>query len=104
VDTVEGLGERKVMLGLLTHLDRYEPIDSIKAWDQEVKNFFLTSDSKKRDEFIRKYRANYVFIGPRETYYMEVNKVDIELLKKDFITVYKNQDIEILKTDLKPEK
>jgi len=103
VNSVEGLGERKVMLGLLTHLDRYEPIASIKAWDQEVKTFFSTTDPKKRKDFIRRYQVNYIFLGPDENNYMREYQVDVDQFKKAYFTVYKNQGMEILKTDLKSE-
>ena len=102
VDTVEGRGERKVVLGLLTHLDRYEPITSIKAWDQEVKTFFSTTDFEKREDFIRKYQANYIFLGPDENNYMREHQRDLELFKKPYLSIYKNTDLEILKTGLKP--
>lgn len=103
VDTVEGWGERKVMLGLLTHLDRYEPITSIKAWDQEVKTFFSTTDPQKREDFIRKYQAKYIFLGPEEHNYMREHQGDLEQFKKTYFTIYKNNGIEILKTDFKSE-
>ena len=104
VDTVEGFGERKVILGLLSHLDRYEPMTFIKKWDQEVKDFFSSPELKKREVFIRRYQVGYIFFGPDELEYMKESKVDINLFKKAYLTVYKNQDMEILKTDFKHTK
>jgi len=99
-DVVEGLGERKVILGVLWHLARYESLSSITTWKQEAKNFFLTPDYNKRQGFIRSYQVNYIFLGPGEIEYMLHGGADIPLFKRGYKTIYRNREIEILETGL----
>ena len=99
---VEGIGERKVTLGVFFHLDRYESKASIKKWDQEIKNFFLTYDPQTRNRFIRKYKVDYIFLGPDEIRFMKEHLVDFGAFKKEYVTVFADRNVEILKTDYHP--
>jgi hypothetical protein len=92
---VEGLGERKVTLGYFFHLDRYESKASIEKWDREIKDFFLATDRQKQMDFLKRFKANYIFIGPDEKGFLLDHHQDIELFKKNFICVFKNENIDI---------
>ncbi len=96
---VEGLGERKVVFGWFFHLNRYETVDFLNKRAAEVYYFYLTSDIQTRKNFIRRYRADYVFLGPDEINFMREHKTDIKRFTKDYQTVYKSENIEILKVD-----
>ncbi|MEW6186935.1 MAG: hypothetical protein AB1585_14470 [Thermodesulfobacteriota bacterium] len=98
--TIIGLGERKVILGYHYHLDRYESKASIKKWDREIKHFFKTTDRQWRIDFLKRYKIHYVFLGPEERDLLTTNGQNIETFKKDFIAVFKHENIEVLKTDL----
>jgi hypothetical protein len=98
--TIIGLGERKVTMGFFYHLDRYESKASIIKWAAEIKDFFKTDDLQRRRELIKKFKVQYIFLGPEEKDLLTANGQNIEDFKKDFVLVFKHKNIEILKTGL----
>lgn len=97
IKTIEGVGERKLMMGLSWHLDRYESKASINKWDQEIKAFFLTANPQGQYDFLKKYKIDYIFLGPEELDYLKEHHIDMNSFKNSFTSVYKNPGIEILK-------
>jgi hypothetical protein len=98
IDTVEGLGERKLVMGVTWHLLRYETSQRVDQWKAEAEHFFSTSNPLVTDRFVNKYKVGYIFLGPNEISHLKAQQVDIASYESRWTAVYKNQKIEILKT------
>jgi uncharacterized membrane protein len=59
----------------------------------------LTPDLQADKYFIQKYRASFIFLGPNEITYMREHKTDLKRFAKGYQTVYKSENVEILKVD-----
>ncbi|MEW6186938.1 MAG: hypothetical protein AB1585_14485 [Thermodesulfobacteriota bacterium] len=99
IDCIEGLGERKVVFGWQFHLDRYESLEKIHKRAREVIGFYKNSNPETQKDFVRKYRVDYIFLGPDEVTFIQKNGAEATLFAKNFRSVYKSQSVQILKID-----
>ncbi|MEW6186936.1 MAG: hypothetical protein AB1585_14475 [Thermodesulfobacteriota bacterium] len=96
---VEGLGERKIVFGWFFHLSRYETVDFLYKKVYEVVDFFVSGHSPFRYAFLKKNKADYIFLGPDEIAYMKQHDVDVSKFVGAYRTVFKSPRIEIVKVD-----
>jgi hypothetical protein len=99
IDSIEGLGERKVVFGWLFHLTRYESREKTNKRAEEVLNFYRTPDLKVQRDFLQKYQVDYIFLGPDEVAFIQKNKTEAITFAKKYRSVYKSPNVQILAAD-----
>jgi hypothetical protein len=96
---IEGLGERRLVFGWVFHLNRYESVEVLQQVVGEILSFFSHGDEQSKKEFLRKYKATHIFLGPDEIRFMKDHGKDPAQFRRYYPSIFKTPQIEILKVD-----